>query len=244
MDAPERSAARANPLTSFPASAVPPPTSSTTRNLPESDHEIGESFQPPLRPISQAPGSCRSHSIPSSSSVSRNPPRTSPRPGRSPAELSPSTMPPVFPLAPPPICSASKTPTLLSGASLRSQAAAARPVKPPPTTAKSTCSGSNRGSGRKSMDQGDSPHPFVKARAVFGASAIPSTPCGTATPGCAPLFSSRIHYPSPAAVITVCSSGRPSMCVARRESARKNQRPEAFRFYAPDGLTLAIKYDI
>src|SRR5580700_471109 len=190
MDAPERSAARANPLISFPASAVPPPTSLTTRSLPESDQEIGESFQPPLRPISQAPGRCRSHSIPSSSSVPRNPPKTSPSPGRSPAELSPRTMPPVFPLAPAPICSASNTPTLFSGASLRNQAAAARPVKPPPTTAKSTCSGSERGSGRKSMDQGDPPHLFVEARAVLGASAIPSTPCGTATPGCAPYYPS------------------------------------------------------
>src|SRR5882724_7020281 len=53
---------------------------------------------------------------------------------------------------------ASKTATLLLGFNRRRFAAADRPVKPPPITAKSKLCGRSADSGRKSIIQGVSPH--------------------------------------------------------------------------------------
>src|SRR5277367_6723726 len=67
-------------------------------------------------------------------------------------------MPPVRPLAPAPTFQASNTATDLLGAIFRSHAAAARPVNPPPMTAKSRASGSARSwAGMKSICQGVAP---------------------------------------------------------------------------------------
>src|SRR5271163_452407 len=66
-------------------------------------------------------------------------------------------MPPVRPLAPEPMPDASNTATDFPGASWPSQAAAARPVKPPPIIAKSTDEGMGRLGIVKSICQGEAP---------------------------------------------------------------------------------------
>src|SRR5258705_7590987 len=66
-------------------------------------------------------------------------------------------MPPVRPLAPLPTRSASSKSTLFFGASLANHAAADNPENPPPTTAKSTCSGSGARLLRKVIFQGVAP---------------------------------------------------------------------------------------
>src|SRR6266478_4111904 len=66
-------------------------------------------------------------------------------------------MPPVRPLAPLPTRSASSTSTFFFAASLASHAAAESPAKPPPTMAKSTCSGSGVGVLRNVIFHGVSP---------------------------------------------------------------------------------------
>ena len=87
-----------------------------------------------------------------------SPARTSPKPGRSPAADSASTIPPVRPLAPAPMRPASSTTTDFSGASRRSHAAAARPVNPPPTMAKSApFRERSAAAGVKSISQGGWP---------------------------------------------------------------------------------------
>ena len=75
-----------------------------------------------------------------------SPARTSPKPGRSPAAVSARAMPPVRPLAPAPMRPASRTTTDFSGASRRSHAAAARPVKPRADDGEVRSSGKRRGS--------------------------------------------------------------------------------------------------
>jgi hypothetical protein len=67
----------------------------------------------------------------------------------------------VCPLEPAPKDSASKRATENSGATCLSHAAAVRPVKPPPTTAKSTDGGRSRLEEWKSMDQGRFPQFLV-----------------------------------------------------------------------------------
>src|ERR1700757_2572121 len=58
---------------------------------------------------------------------------------------------------------ASKSATRLFGSKCRSQAVAAKPVKPPPTMAKSTSSGTASCSEWKSIVQGGKPHRGIRA---------------------------------------------------------------------------------
>src|ERR1700686_1982735 len=161
MVAPNRCAACARPLTSFPGSAVPPGTSFTTPRVPESFHEMGESFFIFLRPNSQTPGKLKSHSILNTCRISAKPSSTSPRPGKSPAADSARVIPPVCPLEPAPTQSASNTAVVLSGSSCLSLAAADKPLKPPPTMAKSTSDGKARAAERKSIVHGGLPQPAL-----------------------------------------------------------------------------------
>src|ERR1700737_1124504 len=159
MAAPNRCAACAKPLTSFPGSAVPPGTSFTTPRVPESFQEIGEFFFTFLRPSSHTPSKSKSHSIFNSRWISAKPSSTSPRPGKSPAADSASVIPPVCPLEPAPTQSASNTTVVLSGCTCLSLAAADKPLKPPPTIAKSTSDGKARAVELKSIVHGGLPQP-------------------------------------------------------------------------------------
>src|ERR1700681_1495412 len=170
--APARCAARARPLTSFPGLAVPPGTSLTTPSVPESLQEMGESFFIFLRPNSQTPGKLKSHSILNSCRISAKPSSTSPRPGKSPAADSARVIPPVCPLEPAPTQSASNTAVVLSGCTCLSLAAADKPLKPPPTMAKSTSDGRARAVDLKSIVHGGLPQP-----ALLGECLLPE--CGT-----------------------------------------------------------------
>src|SRR5580693_6571226 len=69
-------------------------------------------------------------------------------------------MPPVWPLEPAPITSDSNSATLFSAARVFNQAAAARPVNPPPTIAKSRVAGNVLRAGIKSTSQGRFPQFF------------------------------------------------------------------------------------
>src|SRR5215472_9933407 len=158
MRAPAFSAARASPSTTFPGSTAPPGTVRTTLKSPESLQQIGESFAGSERPNSYTPGSSRPESMRNVPSIFLYPASTSPSPGSGPAAVSSSASPPVLPLAPSPSALASSTNTDFPGSSLPNQAAAESPVKPPPTTAKSTRSGSGPGTGRKFTVQGGTPH--------------------------------------------------------------------------------------
>src|SRR5712671_3042478 len=92
-----------------------------------------------------------------------SPASTSPRPGNSPAAVSARAIPPVCPLEPAPMRLDSKRATRFLGSKWRSQAAAAKPVKPPPTMAKSTASGIGIGSEWNSMVHGGRPHRGIRA---------------------------------------------------------------------------------
>ena len=137
--------------------------SSRRCKVPESSQAMGESARPCWRAISQAPPSERSHSHFERARIFGKPASTSPRPGLSPAAVSPRTMPPVRPLAPWPMRPASKTATDNLGSRRRSQAAAARPVKPPPRMAMSTDFGRGFDGGRKFTRQGGVPQCTVLA---------------------------------------------------------------------------------
>src|SRR5215469_3515047 len=89
------------------------------------------------------------------------PARTSPSPGRSPAAVSAKATPPVWPLEPSPSAPASNKATDLERSRVLSDAAAAKPVKPPPTTAKSTVPGRDCRVARKFTVQGRWPQFFV-----------------------------------------------------------------------------------
>src|ERR1700688_1428632 len=115
---------------------------------------MGEFLSGLVRPSSYTPGRCTSPSTRNSARIFWYPDKTSPSPGRFPAADSARAIPPVWPLAPQPQVSASRRATEFSGASRLSHAAAARPVNPPPTTAKSTVSGRGWGSVRKFTVQG------------------------------------------------------------------------------------------
>jgi hypothetical protein len=67
----------------------------------------------------------------------------------------------VWPLDPEPTHSASKTAVVLSGCTCRSLAAADKPLKPPPTMAKSTSDGKARAVERKSIVHGVLPQPAL-----------------------------------------------------------------------------------
>src|ERR1700704_383611 len=172
MVAPDCCATCASPLTSFPGSMVPPGASFTTPRVPESFQEIGESFFMFLRPSSHTPGKLKSHSIFNSRRISAKPSSTSPRPGKSPAADSASAIPPVYPLEPAPTQSASNTTVVLSGCICLSLAAADKPLKPPPTMAKSTPDGKARAVELKSIVHGGLPQP-----ALLGECLLPE--CGT-----------------------------------------------------------------
>src|ERR1700688_3195392 len=161
MAAPNRCAACARPLTSFPGSAVPPGTSFTTPRVPESFQEMSESFFNFFRPSSHTPGKSKSHAIFNSRRISAKPSSTSPRPGKSPAADSARVIPPVCPLEPAPTQSASNTALVLSGCTCLSLAAADKPLKPPPTMAKSTSDGKARAVERKSIVHGGLPQPAL-----------------------------------------------------------------------------------
>src|ERR1700686_1347883 len=161
MAAPNRCAACARPLTSFPGSAVPPGTSFTTPRVPESFQEMSESFFNFFRPSSHTPGKSKSHAIFNSRRISAKPSSTSPRPGKSPAADSARVIPPVCPLEPAPTQSASNTAVVLSGCPCLSLAAADKPLKPPPTMAKSTSDGKARAAERKSIVHGALPQPAL-----------------------------------------------------------------------------------
>src|ERR1700675_4334945 len=118
---------------------------------------MGEFLSGLVRPSSYTPGRCKSPSTRNSSRIFLYPDKTSPSPGRFPAADSARAMPPVWPLAPEPKVSASRRATDFSGASRLSHAAAASPVKPPPTMAKSTVSGRGWGIARKFTVQGRLP---------------------------------------------------------------------------------------
>src|SRR5215472_1415352 len=161
MRAPAFSAARASPATTFPGSTTPPGTMRTTFKSPESLQQIGASFAGSERPNSYTPGSSRPESMRNVPRIFWYPASTSPSPGSGPAAVSSSASPPVRPLAPSPSALASSTSTDFLGSSLANHADAESPVKPPPTTAKSTRSGSEPGAGRKSTVQGGTPHGCV-----------------------------------------------------------------------------------
>src|SRR6202047_1978190 len=161
MAAPERCAACAQPLTSFPGSMLPPGTSCTTPRVPESFQEMGESFFTFLRPSSHTPGKVKSHSIFNSRWISGKPSSTSPKPGQSPAADSARVTPAVCPLEPAPTQSASNTAVVLSGWTCVSLAAADKPLKPAPTMAKSTSDGKARAEELKSIVHGGLPQPAL-----------------------------------------------------------------------------------
>src|SRR5580704_4906012 len=161
MTAPSRCDVCANPLSNFPGSTVPPGASFTTPRVPESFQEMGESFFTFLRASSHTPGNLRSHSIFNSCWISTKPSSTSPRPGKSPAADSARVIPPVYPLEPAPTQSASNTTVALSGCTCLSLAAADRPLKPPPTMAKSTSDGKARAVESKSIVHGGLPQPAL-----------------------------------------------------------------------------------
>src|SRR3984893_9263893 len=161
MAAPNRCAACAKPLTSFPGSTVPPGTSFTTPRVPESFHEIGESFSTLVRPSSQTRGKLKSQSIFNSCKISAKPSSTSPNPGKSPAADSARVSPPVCPLEPAPTQSASNTAVVLPGRTCLSLAAADKPLNPPPTMAKSTSDGNARAVEWKSIVHGGFPQPAL-----------------------------------------------------------------------------------
>src|ERR1700730_1198551 len=167
ITAPDRWAACARPLTSFPGSTLPPGTSFTTPRVPESFQEMGESFLTFLRPSSHTPGKSKSHSIPNSCWISANPLRTPPRPGKSPAADSARVIPPVCPLEPAPTQSASNTAVVLSGFTCLSLAAADKPLKPPPTMAKSTSDGNARAEELKSIVHGGLPQPALPVECLL-----------------------------------------------------------------------------
>lgn len=101
-----------------------------------------------------------------------NPASTSPRPGSAPAAVSARAIPPVCPLEPAPMRLDSKRATLLPGAKCESQAAAAKPVKPPPTMAKSIVSGSGISSEWNSIVQGGRPHLGIRVAFASGVALI------------------------------------------------------------------------
>jgi len=115
-----------------------PGTCLTTRRSPESAHAIGDPGKPPVRPSSHAPGRERSHSTANSFTMSENPANTSPKPGRSPAAVSARVIRQCGRL------SRHRCDWIRTGRQFlkvrigASQAAAERPVNPPPITAKST----------------------------------------------------------------------------------------------------------
>src|SRR5215469_553746 len=165
--APAFSAARASPPTTFPGLTAPPGTMRTTLRSPESLQRIGETWAGSERPNSYTPGSSRPESMRKVCRIFLYPASTSPSPGSGPAAVSASASPPVRPLAPSPSEDDSNTRTDFFGASLRSHAAVASPVKPAPTMAKSTCSGKGRTEGRKSTVQGGAPQGCVLRDMAF-----------------------------------------------------------------------------
>src|SRR5205823_1482151 len=150
------------PATTFPGSTAPPGTVRTTFKSPESLQQIGESFAGSARPNSVQPGSSRPESMRKVRRIFWYPASTSPSPGSGPAAVSSSARPPVRPLAPSPSALASSTSTDFFGASLANHAAAQSPVKPPPTMAKSTRSGSGPGA------DGNPRSRAVRPKDVFG----------------------------------------------------------------------------
>ena len=163
-------------------------------SVPESSQGMGEFGRPCLRAISHAPPSARSHSTLSERRIFGKPASTSPRPGLSPAAVSPRTMPPVRPLAPWPMRPASKTATDKLGSRRRSQAAAARPVKPPPMMATSTDFGSGFVGAWKFTRQGGVPQWTLLADLFPAWRMAGSGVCfGTASVSAGSFSSSRIY---------------------------------------------------
>src|ERR1700693_3060900 len=161
MAAPNRCAACARPLTSFPGSAVPPGTSFTTPRVPESFQEMSESFFNFFRPSSHTPGKSKSHAIFNSRRISAKPSSTSPTPVKPRPADSARVIPPVCPLEPAPTQSASNTAVVLSGCTCLSLAAADKPLNPPPTMAKSTSDGKARAVEVNSICHGGVPQPAL-----------------------------------------------------------------------------------
>ena len=155
-------AALAKPPSNFPASTVPPGTCRTTRNFPESVHKISDLLCAFFRPSSQVPWDRKSQRISKSRKISSNPNNTSPSSGKSPPAVSASVIPPVRPLAPAPILSASTNTIFFPGAMRPSQAAADNPLNPPPITTKSARAGTLPRPRGKFHRHGDLPHLFLK----------------------------------------------------------------------------------